>query len=84
MERQTPPGVRAEPQVTYHGPLDMQVCVPNSWTDEEVVAFAERKNPCGTTNGWKIRKQGDPALRGANERVACSDFAGYVHIMLDA
>ena len=62
----------------------MQVCVPTDWTDEQVRAFAEQKNPCSTENGWFIRKQGDKALAGADERVKCEDREGHVHIMLDA
>jgi hypothetical protein len=76
----------AEPVVTKKSALDMQVCVPNGWTDEQVKEFADRDNPCGTTGGWAIRKQGSGALAGANERVPCNSAvrAGFVHIMLDA
>lgn len=70
--------------VTRHGSLDMQVCVPKEWTDEQVKAFADRENVCGTANGWLIRKEGDKALAGAPERQPCSANAAYVHIMLDA
>lgn len=71
-------------EVTRHGALDMQVCVPAEWTDEEVKAFADRENLCGTSNGWVIRRQGDPALAGAPERIQCEGRDGHVHIMLDA
>ena len=70
--------------VTKRGALDMQVCVPIDWNDQQVTTFANQQNPCGTEHGWHIRKQGDPALRGVNERVRCSDNAAMVHIMLDA
>jgi hypothetical protein len=70
--------------VTKHGVLDMQVCVPRDWTDEQVTDFANTANPCGTTNGWQIRREGDPALNGASERVQCSANVCCVHIMLDA
>lgn len=66
------------------GLLDMQVCVPKSWTDKEVKEFADTENLCGTKNGWQIRKQGDKALAGADERVECSAEKHNVHIMLDA
>lgn len=72
------------PVVTKAGALCMQVCVPSSWSDDQVFAFAEREYPCGTQNGWFIRKQGDPLLDGAAERVACRDRQGFVHVMLDA
>ncbi len=31
-------------EVTRCGALDMQVCVPAEWTDEQVKAFADREN----------------------------------------
>lgn len=71
-------------EVTKRGMLDMQVCVPADWTDEQAVAFAERAYPCGTTNGWVIRREGDEALAGDPERRPCEKRAGHVHIMLDA
>ena len=64
--------------------LSMQVCVPKTWTDEQVKEFAETENPCGTENGWCIRKEGSPDLLGAPERNPCSSREDYVHIMLDA
>ena len=72
------------PVVTRMGALDMQVCVPESWTDEEVERFANSERLCGTSGGWRIRKQGDRLLAGADERVKCADREGFVHIMLDA
>jgi len=76
-----------KPEVTQRGVLDMQVCVPNSWTDEEIIDFANANNPCGTENGWFIRKEGDELLAGCSEKVSCMDEKrnkyGYVHIMLD-
>ncbi len=70
--------------VTKQGILDMQVCVPKDWTDDEVRDFANIENLCGTTNGWMIRREGDKALAGSLERVSCSQRKDYVHIMLDA
>ena len=61
----------------------MQVCVPADYTDAQVVSFADRENPCGTVNGWVIRKQESELLAGADERVPCTGRAGCVHIMLD-
>jgi hypothetical protein len=76
--------VSEKPQVLKFGALDMQVCVPANWTDDQVKEFAEQAYPCGTSHGWGIRRQGDEALRGANERVPCASRPGFVHIMLDA
>lgn len=71
-------------EVTRWGALDMQVCVPADWTDDQIVAFANAENICGTTNGWQIRRAGHRLLEGAPERVTCSDRSGNCHIMLDA
>jgi hypothetical protein len=70
--------------VIKHGLLDMQICVPSGWTDEAVLGFSNRENPCGTGNGWRIRRGGDPLLAGCDERVICDARCGFVHIMLDA
>jgi len=72
------------PEVTRMGALSMQVCVPTSWTNKQVKAFADANNTCGTENGWSIRKNGDRLFNGAAERVSCASRKGYVHIMLDA
>lgn len=61
----------------------MQVCVPADYTDEQAETFANAENPSGTSHGWKMRKQGDEALAGKDERVRCSMRGGCVHIMLD-
>ena len=71
-------------EVTRVGILDMQVCVPEDWTDLQVRRFANDQNPCGTENGWHIRREGDPALQGKPERNPCDYRVGHVHIMLDA
>lgn len=71
-------------EVTRRGFLDMQVCVPEHWSDSQVMEFAEREYPCGTEGGWSIRREGDKHLAGMPERNACGDRAGHVHIMLDA
>ena len=73
-----------DPEVTRAGLLDVQVCVPHTWSDEEVVAFAERKYPCGTSGGWQIRREGSSLLEGDPERAPCTQRPGFVHIVLDA
>ena len=70
--------------ITKSGILDMQVCVPKDWSDDQVRNFAEANNPCGTTTGWHIRQEGNDALKGDPERVQCSNMEGYVHVMLEA
>ncbi|MHC4620534.1 MAG: hypothetical protein ACYTEQ_22530 [Planctomycetota bacterium] len=73
-----------EAEITKYGLLDMQVCVPKDWTDEDVIAFAEKGFPSGTNHGWSIRKEGDKYLAGAPERQPCEERKDFVHIMLDA
>lgn len=70
--------------VTQQNALDMQVCVPEDWTDEQIKQFADQENPSGLEAGWQIRKAGDEALAGLPERIRCRDRQGYVHVMLDA
>lgn len=77
-------GYNMNAEVTQRGTLDMQVCVPADWTDAQVIEFAEQTNPCGTRNGWFIRREGSPLLDGDPERVACKGRPGFVHLMLDA
>ena len=64
--------------------LDCQVCVPKDWTNAQIISLTEQENPCGTENGWMIRRKGDPALAGDLERVPCSDNPDWVHVKLDA
>lgn len=73
-----------EAEVTRTGALDMQVCVSKDWSDEKVKEFADTENPCGTMNGWFIRKEGDKDLNGDHERVVCKSRPNFVHIMLNA
>lgn len=78
--------MNTEPEVTKAHIFDMQVCVPDTWTDEQVIEFANRRNPSGLANGWGIRRTGDPALAGDPERTPCAGSEGrpgFVHIMLD-
>jgi len=77
-------GLIMKAEVTRTGALDMQVCVPSEWTDEQVKDFANMENMCGTTLGWQIRKAGDRLLKGDPERQSCAQRTGFVHIMLDA
>lgn len=70
--------------VIRRGALDCQVCVLEEWHDDTVKAFADSANPCGTDNGWHIRRAGDPALKGDAERACCAQRAGFVHLALHA
>lgn len=72
------------PELIRSSILSMQVCVPKTFTDEQVVEFAESVNPCGTEMGWSIRREGDPLLVDAPERVQCTKYPLKCHIVLDA
>lgn len=73
-----------KPEVTRNGVLDIQVCVPSNWSNDEIKKFADSENPSGTQLGWQIRQEGSEYLNGDPERVNCSDREGFVHVMLDA
>lgn len=70
--------------VIRRGMFDLQVCVPRNWTDDQVLLFAEKDSPCGTKNGWQIRRTGHKDLNGDPERTACAEDATRVHVVLDA
>lgn len=72
------------PEVVRTGFLDMQVCVPKTWSDEQAVEFLESEHPCGTKNGWVIRREGSDLLSGSPERAQCCDKSEFVHIILEA
>lgn len=71
------------PTVTQMNLLSMQVCVPKDWTDDQVVAFAEREYPCGTTNGWSVRNRVEEVPE-YQARVTCGNDDDFCHVMLDA
>jgi hypothetical protein len=66
------------------GIIDMGFCVPEDWTDQQVIDFAESHYPCGTKTGWRIIREGDFRLGGCPERNPCESRAGYVHIAVQA
>lgn len=69
--------------ITQRNALDMQVCVPQDWTDKRVLEFANFENPCIGGHFWIIRREEDKILAGDRERIPCNDRDGFVHIMLD-
>lgn len=71
------------PEVTKYGVLDMQVCVPEDWSDDHAEEFANTENPAGTSGGWQMKHTGSKTLAGCNERVKCEERQGFVHIMFE-
>lgn len=63
------------PEILRKLAFDMQVCVPEQWTDDEVKVFADKGCPCGTTGGWTLRK-------GDTYRYPCDVKKGKVHLTL--
>ena len=73
-----------DPNRIVAGSLGRNVTETHHAIAEEVIAVAEEAFPSGTSAGWAIRKQGNEALAGANERVQCDSLKNHEHIMLDA
>ncbi len=74
----------SKPEVTFHGFLDLQVCVPKTLTDAQVEEFANIGQPTGIESGWKVKLESDPTMMGAPQRVQCGhqDRNDCCHIML--
>ena len=66
-----------KPVVTKVGILNLQVCVPENWNDEQVREFANQENLCGTTNGWVVSQRPEVAA------VKCEGREGFKHVILD-
>ena len=83
-----PPAIYTDPksraQVICDRVLTVQVCVPEDWTDEVVVSFAEeweRASGVGRNNpAFSIRRGVDK--EGNPERNPCDERDGFVHAML--
>ena len=74
--------IKYNPEVMVKGILGMRLCVPDDWTDEQIIQFAEKENPAGTSNGWYIAEKGDTAFDGASARIKCEDRENYVHLVV--
>ena len=61
-------------EVTRAGVFNNQVCVPESFSDEDAVEFLETQHPAGTSGGWFVSEE--------LGRVQCEDREGFVHIVL--
>jgi hypothetical protein len=79
----------SEPTVMKMTLLNLSVCVPAEWTDEQVERFANADCPAGTQHGWGIQKAAeysqDLPEEQRKERVSCggpNPREGYVHVVL--
>ena len=73
-----------EPEVITRKGLGMRLCVPKDYTKKQIIAFAEAENPCGTTYGWHLQKDGDGPLMGDPARVPCGIRKNCVHVVVSA
>lgn len=69
----------AEPMVTRHGILNLQVCVPKEYTDKQAEEFANNANPTGVSSRWEIMPESEMEDL---QRVQCEDHPENVHILL--
>lgn len=63
--------------------FSIQVCVPATATDEEVLLAAEVAVPCGTRAGWSIRRATEDDA-DYQERVPCAEHEDRCHLVLEA
>lgn len=60
-----------------------QICAPKTSTEEELLKFANKFNPSGTTNGWiKVIMQGDEEYPSSQYPVQCDDIEENMHYLL--
>lgn len=60
------------------GICHMQVCAIKSLSDKEIVDYANRFNPSGTSNGWSCVVRDDDRLKP----VQCEDHPDRQHLIL--
>lgn len=59
------------------GILNAQFCIPNNWTDEDVITFAKSKLDSCCPSIKREHSNGD------DERVVCANDPDKVHIVVD-
>ena len=67
------------PQITRIKLCNIQVCVPEHFTDKQICDFANAEHPTGLDSKWTIRQynNGDPV------RNPCSKESNKVHVVLE-
>ena len=71
-----------KPEITRHGLMDLQVCVPKDYTDQQVEEFANEAAPTFISSKWTMKKADDPTLGGDPVRQQCLSREDCCHIML--
>ena len=74
--------IQISPQVIRNGLLNMQLCVPNEWDDNQIITFAQWQNPAGTTTGWCVTPEGHETLAGSPARVTCAQRKRFIHVLV--
>lgn len=71
---------RIEVTRAFAGICHMQVCAVKDATDEEILAESNRKNLCGTAQGWctVTRDESDPNLSPK----ICGEDPGRIHFLV--
>lgn len=72
------------PEIIKQRAMGMQLCVPEDWSQDDILRFAEKEAPCGTTNGWFLCDDGHPSLGDSPARVPCAQQDGFVHVVVVA
>ena len=70
------------PEILKCFELAIQACVPDNYTDDQIISFIDKEEPCGTGYGWFICKEGHMNLGGAKQKIPCEDRAGFVHVVV--
>lgn len=68
-------------EVIRAGLLEIQVCVPKTFTDEQVEEFTNEDNPTGLESRWRIQREveDNPTYQ---IRCQCSQKEDHCHLVL--
>ena len=72
----------AAPNLVRMSLINLQVCVPKEFTDEQAEEAANQLHPTGISSKWTMREAEDPTQMGAPLRVQCQQHPENVHIMM--
>jgi len=74
-----------EGKIICNGFIRLDVCVAEEWSEDCIVAFAERECASGTKKGWSIYRWEDGGEVKSSIRCECEyPRVGFVHMRLDA
>lgn len=70
------------PEVLKNKIFYIQLCVHKSWTDQQVLDYAEEHAPCGIETGWIIHRSGVCKDNLPIDTVPCDIKPEFVHVLL--